>query len=494
MMKKILAVFLLSLLATSYAQAKWFEVSSDHFLIYANQREGDIVEFANRLERYHAAMQWLFKRSDVVPSPSNRVTIYVLKSPSKVRKLYGSDSKYVAGFYIPRAGGSIAIISSIKKSSKGVSQSEQVLLHEYAHHYLLGSSNRAYPRWLSEGFAEFFSSAKFERDGGVGLGLPAYHRAYELGNSKKVAIEQLLDTSAYRKNKSKGYDAFYGRSWLLFHMLQFSELRQGQLDRYLRSVAEGTLEIEAAEYAFGDLDQLDKELDAYQKQKRMKYIPIPAEQLTIGSIAARQLTKGEAAAMSVRVRIKRGVDESQLADLLPVARKLLEKYPDSPAVLEVVAEAEYDANNDDVAIALSERIIALDASRVYAHTLKGLALARKAVASDGSDEDWTLVRRQFLAANKLENDHPVPLINYYQSYLQQSLRPPKNAVEGLAYALELSPFDPELRFMMAVQYANSQHYQLAIRTLTPLANHPHDTELAESARQMLARVQAIIDS
>ena len=68
-----------------------------------------------------------------------------------------------------------------------------VLLHEYAHHFLISSSSFALPRWLSEGQAEFFASASFERDGTVGLGRPAFHRAGELFYGTDVKAVDLLD-------------------------------------------------------------------------------------------------------------------------------------------------------------------------------------------------------------------------------------------------------------------------------------------------------------
>ena len=45
----------------------------------------------------------------------------------------------------------------------------------------------------------------------------------------------LLNTRKYRENASKRYDAFYGRSWLLFHYLMLSGKRPGQLGDYLEA-------------------------------------------------------------------------------------------------------------------------------------------------------------------------------------------------------------------------------------------------------------------
>ncbi|MBU2588381.1 MAG: hypothetical protein KJ872_09735, partial [Alphaproteobacteria bacterium] len=60
------------------ALAEWYEASSDHFVIYADDSERDIQRFAENLERYHSAMAFLTERSLETPSPSNRVVIYAV--------------------------------------------------------------------------------------------------------------------------------------------------------------------------------------------------------------------------------------------------------------------------------------------------------------------------------------------------------------------------------------------------------------------------------
>ncbi len=484
----LLAIFSLTFVAP--AQAAWHEASSDHFIVYSNQSEKDVRKFTDRLERYHGAMRWRFNGNKAAPSPSNRVTVYVVNRASEVRKLSGGDNRYLQGFYIPRAGGSLAIVSKVKTTAQRISLSEQTLLHEYAHHYLLASSARSYPRWFSEGFAEYYSAAKFEKDGGVGLGLPAYHRAGELAFAKPVPIELLLNTSAYDTKKSKAYDSFYGRSWALFHMLQFSEARKGQLPNYLKALARGNSEIEAARAAFGDLKKLDKDINRYLKNRKMSYLAIPAARLNTGPIIIRQLRAGEAAIMPVRIQSKRGVNEEQAAELLLEAREIAAKYPNDPAVLAILAEAEYDAGNDAETIAAADRALVLNPKEINAHIQKGYALARLAPDAEDEAAAWKKMRRQFVKLNRIENDHPIPLIQFYRSYREQGMDPPMIAVDGLARALELAPYDSGLRWMMANEFILQKKYDWAAHTLGPLAHSPHQTNLTERAQALLKEAEA----
>ena len=282
------------------ALADWHEASSDHFVIYADESEKEIRKYSDRLERYYSAMSVVLPSKKIKPSPSNRVTIYVVRSERIVRKLYGSgsDTRYIQGFYVPRAGGSLAIIPPIDVAGSNASESELVLMHEYAHHFMAENAPYLVPRWYGEGFAEYFATAKFETDGAVGLGLPAQHRAYELFEAREVSIEQLLDSKLYAAHKSKSYDNFYGRSWLLFHYLFTDAERRNQLVDYLNRLNEGEAELAAATAALGDLKALDKALNGYLKQRRMQYIRVPPDRLSVGQITVRRLSEAEAASMA----------------------------------------------------------------------------------------------------------------------------------------------------------------------------------------------------
>ena len=492
-MRVSLTTAILFLFWSGEVLADWHEDSSDNFVIYADESEKDIRKYSDRLERYYSAMTFVLPSKKIKPSPSNRVTIYVVRSERIVRKLYGggSDARYLQGFYIPRAGGSLAIIPPINVGSSKASRSELTLLHEYAHHFMAENAPYLVPRWYSEGFAEYFGTAKFESDGTVGLGLPAEHRAYELFEARDVSIEQLLDSKLYAAQKSKNYDNFYGRSWLLFHYL-FSDVdRRKQVVDYLNRLNRGEAETQAATTAFGDLKALDKALDSYLRQRQMQYLRIPPDRLTVGPISVRKLSEAEAASMPIRIRSKRGVSAEAAAEVVIEAREAAQKYPNEPAVQAALAEAEFDAGDNEAAIRAADKALAAEPGNMTALIQKGYALTRKA-SEARTDEAWLAARRHFVSVNKVENDHPIPLIYYYLSFVSQGKQPTQSALDGLEWSLELAPYDFGVRMMLASRQMQDKRYAEAIRTISPLAYHPHAgadhpaIELLEKAREGLA--------
>jgi Flp pilus assembly protein TadD len=484
----VVKFWLLLLIALGFsvpANAKWHEAQSDHFVIYADDSEKDVRRFAEMLEQYHASMEFVTGAKVEKPSPSNRVTIFAVGSQRDIRKLSGSKSRNIAGFYVPRAGGSKAFVQDIRLTKGYPHFSTVVLLHEYAHHFLISSSRFAMPRWVTEGSAEFFAAASFNNDGSVQVGRPALHRANELAYADDVPVQELLDYALYQKNKGKKYDAFYGRSWLFYHFLTFTKTRKGQLSAYLSKVAKGTPSIDAGREVFGDLDALEKELDKYLKQRRMFNLRLKPEWLNIGEVSVRPLSKGEEAMMPIRIQSQRGVNAEQAAELLPDARKVARKYSQDAAVLTALAEAEYDAGNDLEAIAAADAAIQIDPHKANAYVQKGYAMFRMAEDADDPVQAFKSAMKPFTALNKIENDHPLPLIYFYRTFARQGKQPTEKAKLALEHAARLAPFDQSLWMNVGIMQAGEGKIAIAKNSLAPLAADPHGGSRARLVKALI---------
>jgi tetratricopeptide (TPR) repeat protein len=487
-MKRLILPLLALLAMPATLHAKWLEASSNHFVIYADDKPAELRQFSGQLERFHASMALLLSRGEVAPpSPSNRVTVYVVRDQNAVRKLAGDGPKFLYAFYNPRAGGSFAIVPAVEAQNGTLDFSMIALLHEYAHHFQLSAAHFPWPRWFVEGSAEFFASARFDKDGTVMLGLPANHRAGEFLYAPDVTATDLLDPEAYEKRHRKSYDAYYGKSWLLYHYLTFSADRKGQFDRYLQLLQQGKSSPEAGKAAFGDLTQLERDLDKYLRRPKITAIRMNTAMLQPGPVTIRDLSAGEAAIMPVRVRSRRGVNRKQALELLPEARSIAARFPKDAAVLTALAEAEHDAGNDDAAIQAADAALAIDATQVNAYVQKGYALFRKAEDAPDKSAAIRAAREPFIALNKIENDHPLPLIYFYLG--QQRLGPlNKLSISALERAVQLAPFDLELRFMLVMQQIHDKRYDEAATNLTPIAYSPHGGTGTERARTLLDRL------
>jgi len=467
------------------AAAEWREASTDHFLIYADSGESWIASFANRLERAASALDLLQPNRQPGTSKANRVVIYAVSGTNAVQKLCGRCGS-VAGFYVPRVGHSVAFSARTTGSNAWDMTSDTVLFHEYAHHFLLSGEGVALPRWYNEGFAEFYSTVRVNRDGSVDLGLPAKHRAFNILNAG-MKIEQVLESSAGTDGLSQ--DIFYGRSWALTHMLTFDKARRGQLNAYLVGLNSGKPNLVAAREAFGDLAVLQRNMENYVRG-RMAGVRVIPEKVTPGAVALRVLTPGEAAMMPVRMQSDRGVSRAEAAGIVADARRRAALFASDAGTQVALAEAEYDAGNDAEAEAAADRALAARSDDIEALMYKGRVHVRRARAARSSDpKTWSAARSWLIKANKADPDAAEPLMLFYQSFAAAGQKPTANASAALYRALELSGQDPGVRVAAARQYVIDGRLAEARRTLLPLAYNPH----VPAAANRFTRVVAAID-
>lgn len=477
-----------ALLLAGPAHADWYEASTGHFVVYADEKPEKLKAFATNLERFDKAVRLRMDEKDAPIGKANRVTVYVVDDAGDVAKLAGKRG--VAGFYHPRAGGSLAMVPrSTGAAAQGSFTPQAVLLHEYSHHLMWSLwPNTAYPTWYVEGFAEFFGTATFDKDQSVLLGAPPQYRANAVLAGNGFPLDKLLVTGT-RELTQQQFGAYYGRSWLLINYLVYgAPARKSQLRDYMEAINHGKSPQEAAT-VFGDLRALDRELERY-KRSQFPMMRINAAALPIGDVALRKLTPGEAATMAARIRSKNGVSRATAPEVYEAAKKAAAPYPDDRGAQLELAEAAYDARDLAAAEAAADRVIAADPKEIGGYLYKAMARIGVALeAHDRSPQSWNPIRKLIATANRLDPDDPRPLILFYRSFLFAGQKPSDNAKLGLATAFSLAPYDSALRFNTAAMYLRDGRKAEARALLAPLAYQPHG-RMAEVAGRLLATIDA----
>lgn len=486
MFRRILAVALLC--TPAVARADWYEASSKHFVVYSEQRPETLKTFATNLERFDKAVRVRFGLRDDAVGQANRVTVYVIGDTGDVARLAGNHA--VAGFYRPRAGGSLAIVPRSAGTGDGVDLSPQaILLHEYAHHLMWTNvPDATFPSWFIEGFAESLATVVFEKDGSVLFGYPPQYRSWGLMSGNALPMQKMLVADTLKLSDDQ-IDGLYGRGWLLTHYLTFGRVRDGQLSAYIKAINDGKSPLDAAS-VFGDLRQLDKELERY-KMTRISALRVSASALSIGEITIRKLGAGQAATMDVRIRSKNRVTDKTAPGVYAAAKKAAAPYPNDPAAQIVLAETAHDAGDFAASEAAADRAIAVDPKAVDAWVYKAMARIGAAIqAGDKSKETWSAIRKSIVAANRLDPDDPEPLILYYRSFGLADQPPTEVAQQGLVRAQELAPEDRGLRLNVAGVYLHAGNKANARTLLAPLAYQPHDKGMAALATALIAMIDS----
>jgi tetratricopeptide (TPR) repeat protein len=486
----------------SPAQAEWWEARTDHFIVYSESSSANAKEFAEKMERLDMSLRSLQNvKFTPVTSDSRKLTVFRFGETDDIGRLAGSMG--VAGFYIPNLNGSVSftpvksdsrstgeLLGSRGRSSKTNLDPQQVLFHEYTHHFMFQHFTAAYPSWYVEGFAETAATIELRPDGSFHLGNPPQYRSDALFNSMlNVSAERLLAST----NKPTGED-FYGWytiGWLLNHYLTFEPSRQGQLKQYLRAINAGTKPAEAARQAFGDLDKLDRQITSY-KSGKLPGVDVKIANYKPPTVVMRRLAPDEEAIMDVRIRSKRGVDRKLAPGVAKDARAVAARYPNSFPVQLALAEAELDLSDFEPsslprAEAAAQRALALNPDSVDAMLYVGRALLERGKTDKSKLAE---ARKWFAKAYDEDPQHPAPLYFNYLTYYEAGGAIPESALIGLEKAYDYALYDPQIKLVLARQLLAEKKGELARTILMPYAIAPHEGKAAKKMREVVDLIEA----
>lgn len=492
-MFRILIGLLALVAAATPARTEWWEARTDNFIVYSESPAGDARRFAEKLQRFENALRSL-QNIKFMPetSDSMRLTVFRTGDIGDIGRLYGGQG--VAGFYIPRVGGSVAFTPARREiGEKGAANADRrteldpqtVLFHEYAHHFMYRHFTAAYPAWYREGFAEAYSTIDFNEDGTFHLGNAPQSRgaAFSSGFFNFSVQRMLLSTNR------PGFEDAYGRyshGWLLTHYLTFEPRRAGQLQTYLKLINDGVPPQQAAEKAFGDLRKLESDVKRYLNGQLPGWDVRPPNYRT-PAVAMRKLSPDEAAVMDVKMRTKASYTSKRAKSIAADARPVATRYPQSFAVQLALAEAEFEAVNLDAADRAADAALALRPNAVEALIVKGRIQLER---GKSEPRHFASARTWLTKAHKADPAHPSALYYNYLSYWSEGRAPPESAIIGLEHAFTTAPYDSELRLVVVRQLLAEKDGLTARRILVPLVHSPHESKSARALRQVFDLLEA----
>jgi hypothetical protein len=491
-----LLTVILALTLAPPAMARWLKAETENFIVYSEGNEKSLRSFAETLQRFDATLRYRFK---IAPGmDSIRLPIYIVNNQEMASRLAsGKSNGSVAGFYSAHPEGSFAV-SNREDTARGgreTSQSQQILFHEYGHHFMFRYVTGAFPAWFVEGFAEFYSTVDFTKDFRAEIGKPVYSRAFGLLEMPRIPSEKLLTSSPGDMRNAGEADSYYGRSWLLTHMLLNDPTRANQLTAYINAINGGADGKDAATANFGDLAQLDKDLNRYMTRP-LSY-RTTAESIAItGTVTVTALSAAEDAVLPHRLeRLSALGEDDRLIKVRDALTKLSATYGDDAGLWFELAATHWSISEDkrDAAAARTavDRALAINPNHVRANLLLADMISEGLQAKkDFSAAAWRAVRAPISLANRTDPDDPLPLYAFYSTFVDQGVNVPDIAFAGLKRAFELGRENPRLRLSYIFALADRGDYGTAIKLTLPIAYSPHDDGNGLRLLNQLKRQQA----
>lgn len=472
----------------------WHKAESAHFTIYSPGDREDLVEFSRDLEKYDGLLRFWFQKPD--RGFVEKIDIYLLESQKEVASLI-DHRRTLSGFYSSRIEGTYAVAQNKRGASDNFT-GQEVLFHEYAHHFMRSEFNEPVPAWLIEGFAEFLGTTEFNDDGTWTFGKPASHRGGALrGTPPRIEALLLGDNG-----KDARFPGFYGWSWALTHMLYTAPDRGARITAYVDRLKLGEDSIAAAEAAFGDLNKLRADLRNHVRGK-MEYSVSDQPFPWVDGVEVSSLSEEQSRLAKFRLRRLGGADDSDLvadlqrfaADATMKADALTElahamRLTELKQRIQKRAEDEKEGRRTQYepwfteAEQIVDRALALDPEHVEANILKGdILLGRldaRAKEEQVDAEEWKAARRYLQRANRADPNNTEALYRLARSYAQEEVENDfMYDAFGAAYlrAPQTNPF----RISLAYDLARQGRYDEGIALLQMLANDPHHPEYGREA-------------
>jgi len=479
----LLGMLLLALAGAAPARAEWLRAESDHFIVYGDVSVERLQAQVAQLEEFDRLLRAL--TSTTAEPAANKLNVYVVRGTGRMREI-GNVDEMVAGFYVATPDAILAAIND--RENRGANEND-ILFHEYAHHFMRQYHPAAYPLWYVEGFAEYVMTARIEPDlieyGNFNRG----RASWLAGRRFWLPYDGILSDDAGRY-MMRDPARYYAQSWLLVHYLLSDPRRSAGLVSYLRAVGRGEDPKTAFSAAFGmDMLALEAALAAYARR-------ITYHRLTRTSIAATPNVRIERLPASAddllltQGALRLGVPKRGRPALLGRVRQAAARHGDAYS-RRVLAQAELLYGDADAADRLLDGLLAeapSDAELLYFKGLRHLIAGRRDAGS--RREQFRRAASFFARAHRVDPNHFPTLYRYAESLSLEERFLSENTQNVLLLATALAPQVNEIRIAAAHLLLLREQYAQAETLLLPVATAVHDRLAAERAQELLQRARA----
>ena len=460
--------------------AQWQVAETAHFRLHGGVDARLLADRAVLLEDFHALLVRATGRN--LPEGAPRLDVFLVDRiedmPPRQKLPPGA-----AGYYLADAGRISAVaLAHAPGGTTGLSAPE-LLLHEYAHHFMLGAGRFAYPAWYVEGFAEYFATAQFSPRK-ITLGQASAARREALAAGRWLPMDRLL---ARTPDLSRGQDAamFYAQSWLLTHYMVRTPAMRAPFAAYLRAHAAGADPVEAFR------THVDPDLAGFEARLR-RYLAGEAGYSSFDRSGAQParvrlvaLSPEASRLMPLLVGLEHGGSGPDSGEMLETVRARVGAEPADPFARRTLALAELEANRLAEAVPLLDGLLAqmpddpdllrwrAQAARAE-RTPAGQAMAQELLgrALSVAPSDWRVLHA------------------YARSQRGVGGSLPNHALDALLKAHMLAPQVSEIVLDTALALSQAGRMTEAAQVLEPLAWAPHGGPASDIAQRMLARARA----
>jgi Flp pilus assembly protein TadD len=470
MARVCLRILLLIALCIS-AQAgepQWIRLSSSHFTVLTDAGEAKGREAAYHFELMRSLFSQLLMRTKInLPQP---LEIIVLREYAQVVP----PATTAPAFFMPEEDRTYILCDAASDDSwRAVSR-------QFAH-LLLDYNYPPTQPWFDEGFAEYFSSIRLDKQ--VQMGSDPEALADLLKNSTWIPVAELFRTVPDPSQEGTRHTLFHAESWMVMHYL----LNQNKLEEtgtYFGLVQNEKMGVEQAiqqAYAMApaQFEQAVKEY-FHSLANPIHWLPLPLAPGDVGT-SAQQVYDTEARALLAEVMVRVPAHRDQ--GVLELQSIINQPKLDNAIAHRALAWDHMQRKEFDQATAELSKALELDAADPWTHYY--LALVKYHAAQAGG--------QPFKGLSNMMQDLRI-VLDWYpefaEAYNMLGMARVEggginSAMEAMRAARLLSPRNQQYALNMALIYLAGKKWDAATELLERLKSSPNP-QIAQAAEKNLA--------
>lgn len=473
---RLVAAFALLAITSSpaLARARWQRAETPHFVFYSEVSDRNLREAARKLELFDAELRTLWHLPEV--ASANKLDVYLLLSSSRLREVWPSVGSDVLGFYTSEPE---LIAAFATYTDTGLTRQE-VLFHEYVHHFMFQNLTAAYPAWFVEGFAEYLATMKFD-DAHATIGYYSEGRAYDLISDNWPTTDQFL---RHPSNMTPALESsFYAESWTAVHYLYDDNAHMAHFISYVEALESGADPVQAFGPAFGVTPlAFEQMLHRYARARiGLRIGPLPQFD---PSIAITAMPESANDLLLPLARLKGGVKEADAPALAARIEQIAARYPDDPFAQRVRARGMLARGGFADARALVTPMLSAAPDDPELNYLMGRTYLDEAAANHSANGATSAARRYFVKAFRVAPNDVPTMFDYVETYAFGD-RMPDSVVDVAVHVSNLAPQVMSTVLPTSYLLMQRQRWDEAIVLLRRMAYSPHGGEGAEEAQQYL---------
>lgn len=484
-----LLVTLIILARSAPCAAEWRRIDSPNFTVIGDVGARTLRDVAVQFEGFRETLGRLMNEVATISAVPTVVIVFPSdRAFTPFKTLYQGKPVEISGLFIGTED-----TNYITVVADGRPEAMRVVFHEYAH-LIVANVWRNAPMWISEGFAEFYSTYEVSNDGSEAvIGRPVAEHVLQLQTSQLLKLPELLaaDRDSPLYNEQNRRSIFYAQSWALSHLIMHgrSALLRGQPPRrkevvdYMDAITQGMPPLEAWQRAFGVFD-VERELRKYIRSDSFGFVRTKITDKLVAVGAPELLPSADAEAFLAEFLLQQARYDEALARL-DAAENL---NPGNPRVSATRARVEIAKRSEESA---AKRLMSVantnDWLLAYSAGVAMVEIVERRQEAP-TVEQLEFVRLVFATVVKQRGDIPNVNARLASLELRSASGPSTNARAAIERARMRAPGREDYALIHAQILAHQHEYGLARNIVGPLMSAAYPADVREAARELMRYV------